>query len=172
MPSRSRLTFFICLLLSLLYIIQANYASLVLPVCHENIIKGEFYIPKPLQCVRHNTTSTINCSADEYYPRDNFIKIPITTCELYETNSETTTYFFGAKTNNNHTHHLPPPSVAVCTELTRTLKSNCCGRLTQIFDISWATSNSPAIVYVWPTTHRETVRKMLLFLESLEYMTT
>ena len=66
---------------------------------------------------------------------------------------------FSAKTNNNHTHHLPPPSVAVCTEWARTLKSTCCDRLTQISDISWATSNSPAmIVYIWPTTHRETVR--------------
>ena len=162
MPSRNRSTHFIRLLLSFFYIIQVNNASLVLPACHENMIKGEFYIPKPLQFVRHNTASLMNCSADVYYPSDNFIKIPITTCELYETTSETTTYFFGAKTNNNHTHHLPPPSVAVCTEWARTLKSNCCGRLTQIFDISWATSNSPAIVYVWPTIHRETLRNAVV----------
>ena len=126
------------------------------------MIKGEFYIPKPSQCVRHNTTSIINCSADVYYPSDNFIKIPITTCELYKTTSETTTYFFGAKTNDNHTYHLPPPSVAVCSEWARTLKSNCCGRLAQISDISWATSNAPAMVYVWPTTHRETVRNAVV----------
>ena len=53
--------------------------------------------------------------------------------------------------------HLP-----LHTEWARTLKSNCCGRLTQISDISWATSNSPAIVYVWPTTHRETVRNAVV----------
>ena len=126
------------------------------------MIKREFYISKPLQCVRHNTTSMVNCSADLYYPSDTFIKIPITTCEFYETTSETTNYFFGAKTNNNHSHHLPPPSIAVCTEWARSLKSNCCGRLTQISDISWATSNSPAIVYIWPTTHRETVRNAVV----------
>ena len=95
-------------------------------------------------------------------PSDNFIKIPITTCELYKTTSETTTYFFGAKTNGNHTYHLPPSSVAVCSEWARTLKSNCCGRLAQISDISWATSNAPAMVYVWPTTHRETVRNAVV----------
>ena len=162
MASGDLSTFFVCSLLLLLCIVQASGAGLVLPICHENMIKREFYIPKPLQCVRHNTTSIINCSADVYYPSDNFIKIPITTCELYKTTSETTTYFFGAKTNNNHTYHLPPPSVAVCSEWARTLKSNCCGRLAQISDISWATSNAPAMVYVWPTTHRETVRNAVV----------
>ena len=34
------------------------------------------------------------------------------------------------------TYHLPPPSVAVCSKWARTLKSNCCGRLAQISDIS------------------------------------
>ena len=106
-------TFFVCSLLLLLCIVQASGAGLVLPICHENMIKEEFYTPKPLQCVRHNTTSIINCSADVYYPSDNFIKIPITTCELYKTTSETTTYFFGAKTNDNHTYHLPPPSADI-----------------------------------------------------------
>ena len=105
---------------------------------------------------------SILLSADVYYPSDNFIKIPITTCEFYKTTSETTTYFFGAKTNDNHTYHLPPPSVAVCSDWARTLKSNCCGRLAQISDISWATSNAPAMVYVWPTTHRETVRNAVV----------
>ena len=144
MASGDLSTFFVCSLLLLLCIVQASGAGLVLPICHENMIKGEFCIPKPLQCVRHNTTSIINCSADVYYPSDNFIKIPITTCELYKTTSETTTYFFGAKTNDNHTYHLPPTSVAVCSEWARTLKSNCCGSLAQISDISWATSNAPA----------------------------
>ena len=136
------------------------------------MIKGEFYIPKPLQCVRHNMTSTINCSADVHYPSDNFKKFPSQSANFMKRIQKQQLIFLGAKTNNNHKHYLPPPSVAVCTELARTLKSNCCGRLTQISDISWATSNSSAIVYVWPTTHRETVRKMLLFLESLEYMTS
>ena len=106
MASGDLSTFFVCSLLLLLCIVQASGAGLVLPICHENMIKGEFYIPRPLQCVRHNTTSIINCSADVYYPSDNFIKIPITTCELYKTTSETTTYFFGAKTNDNHTISL------------------------------------------------------------------
>ena len=154
MASGDLSTFFVCSLLLLLCIVQASGAGLVLPICLQNMIKGEFYIPKPLQCVRHNTTSIINCSADVYYPSDNFIKISIITCELYKTTSETTTYFFGAKTNDNHTYHLPPPSVAVCSEWARTLKSNCCGRLAQISDISWATSNAPTMVYVWPTTQR------------------
>ena len=162
MASGDLSTFFVCSLLLLLCIVQASGAGLVLPICHESMIKGEFYIPKTLQCVRHNTTSIINCSADVYYPSDNFIKILITTCELYKTTSETTTYFFGAKTNDNHTYHLPPPSVAVCSEWARTLKSNCCGRLAQISDISWATSNAPAMVYVWPTTHRETVKNAVV----------
>ena len=121
-------------------------------------IRSKNFTFQSLCSVCDNTLSTINCSADVYYPSDNFIKTSIITCKLYETTSETTTYLFGTKTNYNHTHHLPPPSVAVCSEWARNVKPNCCGRLTQISDILWATSNSPAIVYVWPTTHTETVR--------------
>ena len=53
---------------------------------------------------------------DVYFSSENFLKLPITTCEIYETTAETTTYFFGAKTNNNHTKPLPPPSVTVYAE--------------------------------------------------------
>ena len=77
MASGDLSTFFVCSLLLLLCIVQASGAGLVLPICHENMIKGKFYIPKPLQCVRHNTTSIINCSADVliYYPSAGLGKI-------------------------------------------------------------------------------------------------
>ena len=87
--------------------------NFVLPVCHGNMVKGEFYISKPSPCIRHKTTSIVNCNADVYYPNENFLKVPITTCEIYETNAETTTFFFGAKTNDNHTKPLTPSFVAV-----------------------------------------------------------
>jgi len=32
----------------------------------------------------------------------------------------------------------------------------------QLSDVSWATTNSPAVVYVWPTTHRETARNAVV----------
>ena len=87
-----------CLTLCLLFYIAQSIA-LVLPVCNENLIRGEFYIPNHSPCVRHKTMSVINCSAGIYYPSDNFLKILVIICELYETFTETTTHFFGAKTN-------------------------------------------------------------------------
>ena len=80
------------------------------------------------------------------------------TSKLYKTFTETTTYFFGAKTSNNHTCPLAPPSVAVCSEWASNLNSNCCGRLASLSENTWATINSPSVVYVWPFTHTETVR--------------
>ena len=137
-------------------------SALMLPVCHENMIKGEYYIPKPTQCIRHQTTSIVNCSADVYYPSANFQKITITSCEMYETTAETTFYFFGAKVNNNHTKPLHPPSVATCSDWARSMQSNCCGHLAKLSENSWATTNTPEVTYVWPTTHRETVRNAVL----------
>ena len=93
-----------------------------------------------------------------YYPNENFLKGPITTCEVYET----TTYFFGAKTNDNYTKPLTPPSVAVCTDWSHSLQSSCCGRLAPLSKNFWSTTNKPAVVYVWPKTFRETVRKAVL----------
>ena len=104
-----------CFTLCLLFLYIAQSIALLLPVCHDNMVKGEFYIPKP-SCIRHKTTSIVNCSANVYYPNENFLKVLITTCEIYETTAETTTYFFGVKTNNNYTKPLIPPSAAVCTD--------------------------------------------------------
>ena len=140
--------------------------SLMLPVCHDNMVKGEFYIPKPSPCIRHKTTSVVNCSADVHYPNENFLKMPTTTCETYETIAETTTYFFGAKTNNNHTKPLTPLSVAVCTDWSHSLQSSCCGRLFPLSKSSWSTTNKPAVVYVWQKIHREIVRNAVLILST------
>jgi len=95
-------------------------AEFMLPVSRWDMIKGEFFIPTPLPCQRHNLTTIKNCSTDVYYPGDNFLKIPIVVCKLYKITVETTTYFFGAKTNNNYTHHLQclhwhTPRRKICT---------------------------------------------------------
>ena len=134
------------------------------------MVKGKFYIPKPSPCIRHKTTSIVNCSADEHYPNENFLKVPITTCEVYETTDETTTYFFGTKTNNNYTKPLKPPSVAVCTDWSHSLQSSCCGRLAPLSNNFRSTTNKPAVVYVWPKTHRETVRNAILIHSTGIYM--
>ena len=147
--------FTLCLLL-FLHIAQS--IALLLPVCHDNRVKGEFYIPKPSPCIRHKTTFIVNCSAHVYYPNKNFLKVPITTCEVHET----TTYFFMAKTNNNYTKPLTPPSVAVYTDWSHSLQSICCGRLVPLSKISWSTTNKLAVVYVWPKTHKEIVRNAIL----------
>ena len=77
--------------LCLLFLYLTQSIALLHPVYNENLIKGEFYIPNHSPCVRHKTMSVITYSADIYYPSDNFLKIPIITCELYETFTETTT---------------------------------------------------------------------------------
>ena len=131
-----------------------NFSS-VLPVCHDTMIKGEFFISKPSQCIRHETTSIVNGSANMYYPNENFLKVPISTCEIYETTAESTTYFLEAKTNNKHIKSVTPPSVAVCTDCSHSMQSSCCGRLTPLSKHSWSTTNKPAVVYVWPKTYKE-----------------
>ena len=136
--------------------------SLVVPLCQENRFRREYYIPDPPKCIKPKTTLTINCSADVYYPNDNYLKIPITTCEMYETTSETTYYFFGAKINKQHTQPLSAPSVVACADWARKSQSACRGKLIKQSDNSWSTSNKPQIKYVWPTSHKESVQNAVV----------
>ena len=96
-----------------------------------------------------------------YYPCENFLKVPILTCELYTT-AETTTYFLEAKVDVNHIRPLHPLSAAVCAEWTRSLTSNCSGPLAQPSDHSWATTNVPSIVHIWPTSYCDTVKNAVV----------
>jgi len=81
------------------------------------MFRGEYRIAKPTKCVKHSDISTINCSADVFYPKGDYIKIPLVTCEMYETVSETKHYFFSAKVHEETTRPFATPSIATCAKL-------------------------------------------------------
>ena len=78
------------MLTTLVCVALAGY--IIFPVCHNHILRGEYQIAEPTKCVKHSNITKINCSANIYYPQGEFAKIPIVTCELYETISETVHY--------------------------------------------------------------------------------
>ena len=121
------------------------------------MVRGEYRIAEPTKCVKHSNITKINCSADIYYPQWEFVKIPMVACDLYKTVSETKHYFFGAKVNDKNTRPTAAPSVATCTQCARSLEASCCGKLTTQSGNTWSANNKPKIVYVWPTSHKESV---------------
>ena len=136
--------------------------KLKLPLCYENHIRGEYYFNSPSSCHKFNTTHQSLCSADVYNPVKDFLKINIVTCEMFESTTSTTFFFFGAKSHVDKTFSTAPPSVASCITWHQSLHSQCCGSLSPQTSHSWATSNTPILKYVWPTSHKEKVRNAVL----------
>ena len=121
------------------------------------MFKNEFFIPQPEKCIKHSSFCVHACRAVVYYPSKHVFQLPITTCEMYKTTSSTTFYFFGAKVSNEDTVLMSPPPVATCSIRARELKNGCCGTLQKKSVLIWPTTNSPAVKYVWPTSHQESV---------------
>ena len=86
-----------------------------------------------------------------------------------KTTSSTTFYFFGKKVSNEDTVPMSPPPIAICSTWARELKSVCCRTLEKKSDHIWSTTNSPAVKYVWPTFHKESVTNAVVLRSTAVY---
>ena len=160
--------FYFCQCLAF-YSLSAVAYQFSVPLCHTNMFKNEFFIPQPEKCIKHNSFRVHTCRAAVYYPSKHVLQIPITTCEMYKTTSSTTFYFFGAKVSNEDTVPMSPPPVEICSIWARELKSGCCGTLEKKSDHIWSTINAPAVKYVWPTSHEESVTNAVVLRSTAVY---
>ena len=151
------------------YLLSTLAYQFWVPLCHTNMLKNKFFVPQPEKCIKHNSSRVHTCRAAVYYPSKHVLQLPITTCKMYKMTSSTTFYFFGAKVGNEDTVPMSPPPVAICSFWARELKSGCCRTLEKKSGHIWYTINSPAVKYVWPTSHKESVTNAVVLRSTAVY---
>ena len=151
------------------YSLSAVAYQFSVPLCHTNMFKNEFFIPQPEKCIKHNSFRVHTCRAAVYYPSKHVFQLPITTCEMYKTTSSTTFYFFWRKGQQRGYCSYVASTCINLFHSEQGAEKWLLRNLRKKSDHIWSTINSPAVKYVWATSHEESVTNAVVLRSTAVY---